>query len=50
MATETDGGRLMTVRQPGRTLVTVRVTSRASPATKTLPTTAVGLGEALPGD
>jgi hypothetical protein len=47
---ETDGGGLTTVRQPGRTLVMVRATSGASSAMETLPTTVVGLGEALPGD
>jgi hypothetical protein len=43
-------GRLMTVRWPGRTLVMVRATFRASLVMETLPTTTVGLGEALPGD
>jgi hypothetical protein len=49
-ATETDGGRLMTVRWPGQTMVMVRATSGASPMIETLPTIAVGLGEALPSD
>jgi hypothetical protein len=45
-------GRLMTVRRPGRTLVMVmvRATFGASLVMETLPTTTVGLGEALPGD
>jgi hypothetical protein len=47
---ETDGARLTIVRQPGRTLVMVRATSRASSVMETLTMVAMGLGEALPGD